>query len=49
MDLVEQVIWRIRTNWSNGLHKDLDIVADIKKKKKNRKGQGKKQEGNKEG
>jgi len=34
MDLVEQVIWRIRTNWSNGLHKDLDIVADIKKKKK---------------
>jgi hypothetical protein len=30
--VVEQVIWRIRTNWGKGLYKDLDIVADIKKK-----------------
>jgi len=30
--VVEKVIWRIRTNWGKGLYKDLDIVADIKKK-----------------
>jgi len=31
--VVGQVIWRIRTNWGKGLYKDLDIVADIKKKR----------------
>ena len=32
--MVEQVVWRIRSNqelW--GLYKDLDMVADIKKKR----------------
>lgn len=31
--MVEQFIWRIRTNCGKGLYKDLDIVADIKKKR----------------
>jgi hypothetical protein len=31
--VVEQVIWRIRTNWDQKLCKDLDVVADIKKKR----------------
>jgi sigma54-dependent transcription regulator len=31
--VVEQVIWRIRTNWGENLYKDLDVVADIKKKR----------------
>ena len=31
--MVEQVICRVRTNWGKGLYRDLDIVADIKKKK----------------
>jgi len=32
--VVEQVIWRIRTNWElRELHKGLAMLADIKKKK----------------